>query len=264
MQSALTDGLTEARLLGKDWLISVLHSTYISAHNILQEMKNSRFPGTEADEAVLRNRLVNNGSTLSDRDILLARGHDRLSALPLLMFSLLQCDAFRPSGGLFNPSPDARTAAACALAVMSPSVLAKCIAPKIDMWEHDTAPLPTEENIDLSRRALDLMESDVRGNSIQGENCSGHLVLLDSPYQVIISYCKSPARELLDDSPLGLYVKEICHSYRVSPPVHIVSSSGTESWRLNNSLVEDSKLDGQEFQDWCAEVAQTLSTELGL
>jgi len=265
MQSALTDGLTEARLLGKDWLISVLHSTYISAHNILQEIKNSRsFPGTDADEAMLRNRLVNNESTLSNRDILLACGHDRLSALPLLMFSLLQCDAFRSSGGPFNPSPDARSAAACALAVMSPSTLAKCIAPKIDMWEHDAALLAAEENIDLSREALDLMEADVKGNSIHGENCSGPLVVVDSPYQVVISYCNALPRKIRNDSPLGMHVKEICHSYRVSPSFHVVFCSNTENWRLGDALIEDSLLDGHDFQDWCTEVAQVLSTELGL
>lgn len=142
--SAMQDGLEEAHHVAQDWLLSTLLCAYRSAEAYHERIKIEKEHGITRSRKCFypSERLVGHkGGELTDRDILLAQGHDRLSSLPLLVFSLLQCDALRPNDveSSFYPTHDARTAAAANMANMTPGALARSIAPRLEVWSEDSS-----------------------------------------------------------------------------------------------------------------------------
>jgi len=297
-QSSMQDGLEETQHVAQDWLLSTLLCTYRSAEAYYEKIK------AEAEHGISRSRktfysterlMGQKGSELTDRDVLLARGHERLSSLPLLVFSLLQCDALRPSGDSFRPTIDSRAAAAANMARMSPGALARCIAPRLELWlEHATRGgnirsgkgEPLVESLNMNMEALRLAFFDLRDDA-QQESKYSPILLLDSPRQVVICDCsfvvdridgRASTRRTIADSDhitkvgpvLHRAIQETLRSYRVPPPVlYCLGDNNTGCMNeailhLQDALVEDSytSLSRENFDQWCTEVASLLHSEV--
>lgn len=295
-QSSMQDGFEEAQNIAQDWLLSTLLCTYRSAEAYYEKKK------IEDEHGISRPRqsfypgerlLGHKGSELTDRDVLLAQGHERLSSLPLLVFSLLQCDALRPSGGSFRPTSDARAAAAANMASMSPGALARCIAPRLELWiEHPTAgnnrtetKEPLVESLNMNMEALRLAFLDLRDDA-QQESKYSPILLLDSPRQVVLCDCsdiidrldgKTATRRTGADNectkvgPVLLRaIEETLRSYRAPPPVLYCLGDRNTGYlneavlHLQDALVEDSytNLSRENFDRWCTEIASLLHSEV--
>ena len=293
--SSMQDGLNEAQHIAQDWLLSTLLCTYRSAEVYDERVKVEDERGISQSRKFYRaERLMGQkGSELTDRDILLAQGHDRLSSLPLLVFSLLQCDALRPGGDSFRPTLDARAAAAANMASMSPGALARCIAPRLELWvEHprtstneNEAEEPLVESLNMNMEALRLAFADLRDDA-QGTNYSP-ILLLDSPRQVMLCNCSDvidrvdgmtttrtgadTTRSIKIGPMLQCATQETLKSYRVTPPVlYCLGDSNSGSLNeavlhLQDAMVEDSltSLSEENFERWCTEVASLLHSEVG-
>ncbi|KAL3893702.1 MAG: hypothetical protein SGARI_007995 [Bacillariaceae sp.] len=123
-------------------------------------------------------RLLDQDGDLEVQDVLMGYGHGKTAVIPLLVFALMQCDALRPSGRRFQPSMDARLCALAQMASMTPPVLAKAIAPSLQLWSmiEDEAIV---ESLPLSMSSINnAMESITEKND--------GILLMDSPRQVIL------------------------------------------------------------------------------
>ena len=329
-----------ARADARDWLLSVLFSTYRSA-KIYQERIMSLLDNDGIDPSSLHetydneplidiaNRLLrkdiveSNISShdinryLSDRDVLLAGGHSRLQALPLLFFSLLQCDAFRSSARkktntrssiyrhcLYEPSPDTRCAATANAGAMPPADLARCIAPRLEVRDSLSGEMLDGDvpmTIDGVRESvLEVASSGTGGNGIGdsgGIIVGGNntLLFLDSPCRILlfpscalscglavmtdttqpVEGMRDPGGSLLPGT-IRRSIRNALQSYRVPPPVVIVVSSDDNKTDYNHNparlpsatrraerylhdaLVEESRIDGRNFSEWCTFVAEIL------
>uniref|UniRef100_A0A7S4JAP5 Uncharacterized protein n=1 Tax=Odontella aurita TaxID=265563 RepID=A0A7S4JAP5_9STRA len=238
--AASTDGLGEARTASRNWLLSALMCCYRNAERT-EELRRERAERGVDPDALLddsrgggsgfypSDRLLDvPGGTLSDRDVLLAQGHERLCSLPLLAFSMLCCDALREGerGGTYRPSADARCAAAANMGNMSPGALARCIAPRMELWSCpltrkdaseasaaegeggargggggaaaaltvDSASGPLVDSIEMSMTAVREAVQDHADNGRgEGEGGDGLVLLLDSPRQIMLYDCRDLA-----------------------------------------------------------------------
>ena len=289
--SSMQDGLEEAQHLAQDWLLSTLLCTYRSAevYNKRRIAESERYiPSRSINFYPAERLLCQKGGELSDRDVLLAQGHDRVSSLPLLVFALLQCDALRPSRGLFCPSTDARAAAAANMGSMPPDVLARCIAPRIEVWVEGCGPKdePLVESLSMNDEALRMTLRDLRNGSSfplgSGKSASqiAPVLLLDSPRQVVLVSCDElygergeAATSTTDDigPMLRSATQETLDSYRSTPPV--LNCFGGEAklaaldqaaLHLKDALVEDSvsSLSKESFQEWCTAMSHLLHLEI--
>ena len=120
------------------------------------------------------------GGELEESDVVLGQGHFKMNALPLVVYAIMQCDALRPSGGNFQPSMDARLCALAQMASMTPTTLAKVLAPSISLWSLMENRLLLE-SLPLSREGILCAIEDL------GENSEKDTVLfLDSPQRVVL------------------------------------------------------------------------------
>ena len=294
--SAMQDGLEEAHHVAQDWLLSTLLCAYRSAEAYHERIKIEKEHGITRSRKCFypSERLVGHkAGELTDREILLAQGHDRLSSLPLLVFSLLQCDALRPNDveSSFYPTHDARTAAAANMANMTPGALARSIAPRLEVWSEDSSDKskePLVENLNMNMEAVRLAHADLNDDA-QG-TAIVPILLLDSPRQIMVCSC-SDIVESIDGSGVARgntpgkkkignafrqTVEETIQSYRVPPPVLCClgdsNSTGADPGLLVNeavlhlqdALIEDSltSLSKENFDRWCTEVASLLHSEI--
>jgi hypothetical protein len=243
------------------------------------EGKINRYGDSVAHESFyLNDRLVNSkGTAKSRRDALLGQGHDVLQHLPLVIFSLFQCDALRPNSGDFNPSVDARAAAAANMSNMTPDVIVRCIAPRIEFW---ISGKDTNEALDES---VNMNIRDIRYTIVdQIATADGEkyqkivpLLFVDAPYNTFIYdlrdlYNLRPATE--DDLPDALLEtkNEAVASYRVPPPTfvstyeddHIAAYRAYSCFK--DVLVEDSVTSSkhESFEGWCIVLAEILFFEI--
>lgn len=284
------EGTLSTQQVGIDWLKALLVCVYQSALKVLEDegKKKLGMPNNqEHDEEYRQNPfdaslrvLTSSGDqimTLSPRkkgtkktlevdDVLLGQGHRRIAALPLVVFSLLQCDALRPSPSV---SADARCAAIAQMASMTPRDLVKCIAPSLSLWsgKEDAAIVRT---VDLS-----LLEA-IKAVKKARDDKKGELVLvLDSPQQLLVY--KANLREEGKKLTLGLkpyqpkspklkgMVKAMASSYRVSPFTTDDSSETASYRRFVHNMIEDmptvAPVDGEpsdNFNIWQSDVASLV------
>ena len=294
--SALQDGLEEAQHVAQDWLLSTLLCAYRSAEAYYERIKIEDEHGMTRSRKYFypSERLIGRkGGDLTDREILLAQGHDRLSSLPLLVFSLLQCDALRPSDGesSFCPAGDARIAAGANMANMTPGALARSVAPRLEVWLEDsseTSKEPLVENINMNLEALRLTHFDLDDDA-QGTSNAAPILFLDSPRQILLCSCNdiigridssgvtgrnTSGGKIKIGGALRQALQETINSYRVPPPV--LCCLGDSSCidpglllneavlHLQDALVEDSltSLSKENFERWCTEVASLLHSEV--
>lgn len=243
------------------------------------EGKIDRYGDSVAHESFyLNDRLVNsNGTAKSRRDALLGQGHDVLQHLPLMIFSLFQCDALRPNSGDFNPSVDARAAAAANMSNMTPEVIVRCIAPRIEFW---ISGKDTNEALDES---VNMNIRDIRYTIVdQIATADGEkyqeivpLLFVDAPYNTFIYDLRDicnlrPATE--DDLPDALLEtkNEAVVSYRVPPPAfvstykddHIAAHRAYSCFK--DVLVEDSVTSAkhESFEGWRIVLAEIMFFEI--
>lgn len=293
ISSSLSVGLRETRILGQNWLLAALLSTYRSAERYYKEQRSRRYDVlTDNTPFYTNERLLSEqypdtkNSDLSTRDILLGEGHELIAALPLMLFSLLNCDAIRPATNTgFTPSLDSRIAAIANMSIMSPSVLSRAIAPRLELWSED-GNVQHMDSIRMNRTALE--------NLLQEED-EKSILFLDSPWLIMLYRTGNGDSHDEDGSngvdhhrrrqpryerkipPVGALllqaVEDASKSYRVTPPIHMALENDDDeekmvsSWeRFRDALLEDlddiDTEDGNEeenaFEIWCNKIANTL------
>ena len=225
-------------------------------------------------------RLLNiPGGRLPRKDILLAQGHNELQHLPLLIFSLIQCDALRPNSGDFNPSMDSRAAAAANLSSMSADALARSIAPRLEFW------ISGKDSNEAVFDSVNMNVNDVRYTIIDqigtyedngDEKYDGvmPILLLDSPSNFLIYDCRdfcTLRATVQDDIPDALVEckEEAIQSYRVPPPSYSLVGEGNISAqeafnRFMDAMVEDSVTSAkhESYEVWSSILAEILYSEL--
>ncbi|KAL3934810.1 MAG: hypothetical protein SGBAC_009552, partial [Bacillariaceae sp.] len=295
------EGTVSTQQVGIDWLKALLVCVYQSALRVLENegKKKVGMPNhQETDDEYRRNPfdvsqrvLTSNGDqimTLSPRkskggkkstmevdDVLLGQGHRRIASLALVVFSLLQCDALRPSPGV---SADARCAAIAQMASMTARDLVKCIAPSLSLWSvKEDAPIA--RSIDLS--LLEAIKAYKRGASDK----KGDLIyVLDSPQQLLVYKGSLKAREESKKFKLGLkpyvpnspkllgMIQAMTSSYRVKPFTTLDSESQSETAsfrRFIQIMIEDmptvAPMEGEgssNFKNWKSNMAELVQAEL--
>jgi hypothetical protein len=268
--ASLQDGLVEAHSIGLQWLQSIMVCAYKSAEmeEELQREQLSRGLNNMNPFFYAKERLLNRNGDLSSQEVLLGEGHERLHPIPLVLFSLLQCDALRPSFGSYFPSVDARCAASAQMYGMSPSILARCVAPRLDLWATgDDAQEPIMENMDLNLEHVTFSLMDLQEHS-------GNLILfLDSPREILVCdsrHLQESGSSTLQSTTIGRALEQTiqaaCRSYRVPPTVVYELDFGKSRTqipprsRITDALVEDSPtVQGlQNFVQWKQEVAAMI------
>ncbi|KAL3942695.1 MAG: hypothetical protein SGARI_000178 [Bacillariaceae sp.] len=176
-------GFMAAQDTAESWLrsmmICVYHSAQVEQAKLEEEAKNRVQRASQANTSFFASeRLLDQDGDLEVQDVLMGYGHSKVAVIPLLVFALMQCDALRPSGGNFEPSMDARLCALSQMASMTPSVLAKAIAPSLILWsmKEDEAVM---ESLPLSMKGINEALESIT------EDGDG-ILLMDSPRQVIL------------------------------------------------------------------------------
>jgi hypothetical protein len=266
--ASLQDGLIQTHEIGQEWLQSLLTCVYRSALQEEQLQQEQLSRGLDNMNPVFypQERLLDRDGELSATDVLLGQGHERLNAVPLVVFALLQCDALRPSMGSFQPSMDVRSAASAQLYSMSPSVLARCIAPRLELWDSsgsEDEPIVEDMDLSLEHVGMSLMEHRQTGR----DQSSDLVLLIDTPREIVV--CDSrhlQGSETTSKAEIGKGLERSIEiaaaSYRVPPPVVYEldlaeSSSPMPLARVKDVLVEDSQtVQGlQNYEQWKQEVA---------
>jgi len=290
--ASMDEGLLEVREATQTWLISTLLCAYRSAelHEVRRKMRASRgLSPCESDSLFFANErlLDRQGGQLSDREKLLARGHNRLCSLPLLTYALIQCDALRPGKGTFRPTIDARCAASSNLSAMPPASLARGIAPRIEVWlSGDDCREPVVDSVNMNMEALRqvIMEyQPVRDeqSSPDASDISFPVLFVDSPRLVMVFDCRYldnsqslvPIREKIKISDTLLSLVEIAaQSYRVPAPIYyFLGGSSNANFNevtpislLHDILLEDSGTsDGvSDYHAWTAKIAEEVLEEI--
>jgi len=277
--NSLQNGLRSTENFAMNWLLSTLLCCYNSAKNL--QKKIEAYGESISDEVLYAgDRLLDfPGSKKSRKDILLAQGHEDLQHLPLLSYALIQCDALRPNSGDFNPSIDARAAAAANMINMTPDALARCIAPRLEFWlSGKTSEEPVIESVNMSLEEVRYTIVDQIGtyDSSPTEEYAGPspIIFLDSPSSVLIYDCRDLCNlrtVTIDDIPPSLLdsKNDALSSYRVPPPFFCLVGEGTitslKAFNLfSDALVEDSiTLSKHEsYENWCTVLAEILFSEI--
>jgi len=262
--ASLQDGLIQTHEIGQEWLQSLMSCVYRSAQEEEQLQKEQISRGLDNMNPVFfpQERLLGRNGELSAQDVLLGQGHERLSTVPLVVFALLQCDALRPNMGTFHPSMDARSAASAQMYSMLPSVLARCIAPRLELWDDDEVIV---EDLDLNLEAVGLSLMEHRqtgsGNFVLFVDTPREIVVCDSRHVQSISGDESTTSSVVIGKGLERCIEIAVGSYRVPPPVvyelNLAETSLSPLARIKDVLVEDSQtVQGlQNFEQWKQEVA---------
>jgi hypothetical protein len=264
--SVLTEGIIETQRIGRDWLKFILICVYRSAEEALKkEQQNSDHGLSPEGTFFAADRLLNSGSSLSRDDILLAQGHATLQVLPLVVWCLLQCDAIRPSSGAFRPTLDVRSAALSQMTCMAPHVLARCLAPRIELWQSGN---DIHEPI-LSKMGLSFMDLEVHVKDHQQAD-SNLILFFDSPYGILVCDGRhvSPTEitePVIIGEALVLSIQQAVDSYRTPPSITWALDVTTSIHHLLvDYLMEDSRTydEGKNFQAWKQDIAESIFQEL--
>lgn len=255
-----------------NWLLNLLLACYKSAETTQTKIQNGARTARNFNPA---DRLIQGESQLqlTQREKLLAKGHDQLQLAPLLTFCLIQCDALRPNHGSFNPSIDAQCAAAANMYSMSPSVLSRCIAPRIELW------MSGKESMQATNNCLNMRMDDIifAVKDMKHNNESRRPVLfLDSPRQILIHDCHKLCHlyncgdDNIISETLENAVQAAALSYRVSPPYQgtiegqfSTISDEAAMCQIKDFLIEDSWLsNGKTYKEWLSLITDQVQTHL--
>ena len=239
---SFNQGLREAQVFGRQWLLSALVILYRSVN-----LNRDSLPDLRNHEE--RERLLGNQS------------------LPLLVFCLMQCDALRQSDAHYHPSLDSRASASSNMFNMPPSVLARCIAPRLELWYLGF------QSKEFAVESIDMCLSSLvssTGELGRGQGLGTPIVFLDSPNQIYLNTFSVQSKKSLKPIPefqqKRIYeaINEAVNSYRVPPPVDIsfdIADAWLSSPHIVDSLIEDSHnaLFRLNFKDWCSDIAEIVN-----
>jgi len=263
---AFSQGLAETQDIGTQWLQSILVCAYKSAvaYEAFQKEQTERgiSNGGNSHFYVTERLLNREGSSLTNEEILLGQGHERLKLIPLMVWALLQSDAFRPSFGSFRPSVDARCAAILQLSSMSPTVLAKSVAPRLELW--DSTEAISEVDLALEKVTMHVLEHQQSDEPL--------FLFLDSPSVILV--CDS--RQLHASPNISKHsavvgenlhhaINIACKSYRTPPPItYALDFSNSTNMLWKDFLVEDAVAFSSKsnFPAWKKEIARLVQEEL--
>lgn len=262
--ASLQDGLVQTHDIGQQWLHSLLSCVYKSAEKEDELQKEQISRGLDNMNPVFypQERLLNGNGELSAEDVLLGQGHDRVSTVPFMVFALLQCDALRPSMGSYQPSIDARSAASAQMYSMLPSVLARCIAPRLELWSSNDAenePITEDLDLNLERVGMHVMEHRQTGSA------DSLLLFVDSPREIVVYDSRHIQPNVSETSKAAISkglercIEIAIKTYRIAPPVayELSLDSSFAISRFKDILVEDSQtIQGlPNFMQWKQDVA---------
>lgn len=295
--AAKQDGLIEAAIMAKQWLLAFLVCVYRSAEEYLPIQRDYEQKGILNHDPKTNHyffpgeRLLDLEGDLSADDVLLAQGHERLRPVSLMVYLLLQSDALRCRRGSYQPTRDLRTAAVSQMSSMTPGTLTRCIAPRLQLWESGPA---------VSEPVLDVME--LRSEAIQSaileysstNKASDLILLLDTPEQIVVMDARyvindfsgsgsfdsgsnfsggrakpqdrSTHSRLIVGSGLRTAIEDAADSYRTPPKIIYeldqAEISGEQTFlRLMDFLIEDTSnvaTGSKHFQHW----RKTLAREV--
>ncbi len=274
--NAVQDGLVDAQQTAESWLTSLLVCVYQSAQveqatieGLLDnsggndQLLDSAETEEETSQFVASGRLLDiGGGDLSEEQILLGLGHAKIAVMPLILYSLMQCDALRPTMGSFGPSMDSRSAALTQMASMTPTTLSKCIAPSLQLWSTQIDEV-LMESIDLKQSAIQ--------KALQECNAPDAVFFLDSPQQILVyradqgrvSSTQSTASLILGPR-LKSAIEAAATAYRTRPPIRYELKgkpfSKEATTAFENLLIEDCPLyEGiQDFDEWKVEIVKLV------
>ncbi|KAL7562891.1 hypothetical protein ACA910_000264 [Epithemia clementina (nom. ined.)] len=209
--ASLRDGIEEAKPIAEEWLQALLVCAYRSAQRkdqeLQEEQRNGLLPSVrdtldENNLFIASERLLNRDGELSESDVLLAKGHPHLQNMPLMIYMLLQSDAFANLLSL-----DDRFAALSQLSSMPPDTLTRCIAPRLQLWaavspgengntindsnnnnnnnqnDNTIETEPLVELIELRQDAIHWAVQDCAQSMNEGE---GFFFFVDSPREILV------------------------------------------------------------------------------
>ena len=267
--SAYQEGFKAVPETAEGWLEVVLTSVYESAlveQVLLEELVAKKGRPTErGTKFKARERLLDEErGELSVEDVLMGKGHDKVAFLPLLVFTLLQCDALRPSCGAFCPSMDARCAAMVQMAYMPPSDMAKCLAPTLQLWSlKDDKPIV--DLVDLNRKAMQKAVED------KGVLLGDGVFVLNSPQQILVYRSDRTSVDMPfsgELTQLGPNLKEAVEAaakeYATPPPIRYEMENPenrdeAEKW-FDKFLIEDKPAfcGTRNYSEWRAKIATLI------
>ena len=179
--NAYQEGFKVSPETAESWLRALLVCVYQSA--IVEQARIEKLMDKQGRMAGMdtafkgHERLLDQEGDLEVEDVLMGKGHEKVSYMPLMLFALLQSDALRPTVGSFRPSMDARCAAITQMAYMSPSIIAKYLAPTLQLWSAQDDELILE-SVNLSKKSIH--------NSLEELQDKGLVLLLNSPQRILV------------------------------------------------------------------------------
>lgn len=263
---AVLDGFVAAQETAETWLKALLVSVYQSAQVEQAKLEEMTVLKKGSEDTEERESLMNaserlldiEGGELSDEDVLLGQGHPKIAVIPLIVYSLLQCDALRPTMGAFAPSMDARAAALVQMTCMNPSNLSKCIAPSLQLWSSGQDKI-LADSIDLNQEALNV--------TLKKLNAPDAVFFLDSPQQILV-YRADQGKGGRSTLNLGgrfkAAIQVAAKAYRTPPMIRYQLEakpfSHAAAMAFDNFLLEDNPTYGgkADYQDWKKAIADEV------
>ncbi|GAX17623.1 hypothetical protein FisN_18Lh280 [Fistulifera solaris] len=278
--SSMQDESEDYFTLGEQWLQSLLVCAYQSAEEqaILEKEQKKKNVETATDGYFhAAERLLDRVGGLSPKDVLLAQGHAKLALIPLMVFLLTQCDSLRS----FPTHLDYRLQTLCQMSNMIPSVLARAIAPRLQLWESSpSVPSSNLGCLELEDEpimdVMDLSSSAVQEAVMEYDQTSKRplLLFLDAPDQILVLHAahivttRSPKSAHISPA-LAVAIKDAASSYRVSPPIfYELTPPGKDTspvlLRLVDVLMEDAPTTNGDdhFAKWRSRIAEAVEREL--
>lgn len=274
--ASMQDENEDNSTLAEQWLQSLLVCAYQSAEEqaiVEQEHKEKNLEAASSEYFHAAERLLGRPGGLSSTEILLGQGHAKLALVPLMVYLLIQCDVLRS----FPKCLDHRLQTLCQMSNMVPSVLARAIAPRLQLWEsapvvpsskagsRDCEDEPIMDVMELSSTAVQeaVMEYDQTSKRPL-------LLFLDAPDQILVLHAahivatRSPESAIIS-SALKRAIQEAANSYRVPPPIFYELSPPSNDaspvlLRLVDVLMEDapSPRGDEHFAAWRSRIAKLV------
>ena len=247
------DGWSTIRPLAQNWLVSLLVAIYHSAEFFNEyQRKAPHYSAAKkiGGEFYSESRLLPSINTF-DKDILLASGHEALRSLTLLVYGLLR-------SGAFMKDVESRWTQISYMKSMPPSALARCLAPRLELWK--------DNEVYFDNLPLSLSELRIKMEQFDDDDSEGTMILfLDSPEQILVLAHpisllghQKPGNEkkLSNEKANGMTVDELSselrhaideaiQSYPMAPPVEYCldkADSDRGMKILKRAMVKDHKL----------------------
>ena len=190
--ASLQEGTSEVIPIAQEWLVELMQCVYLSAKQFSEEQeeesRNGLLPHRPSPEDmedsggnlpfVAHDRLLEEGmggSDLTQTEVLLGYGHERLRSTALMIYLLLQSDAFN-----LQLNQDDRWAALSHLLCMPPHTLTRCLAPRLQLWSASSPDDAVVDLIELRRSAIDWAIQETQ------ESPDDLFLFVDSPQEIMV------------------------------------------------------------------------------